>query len=68
MALAPDRKVAGTLGVHPKTLTRWDEREEVGFPKAIWLNGRRYRDLDEVEKWVRKSAVASASKSDVEAA
>jgi len=33
--LATDAKVAKQLGVHPKTLPRWDKRPELQFPRPF---------------------------------
>lgn len=61
-ALAADSKVARQLGVHPKTLPRWDRRPDLQFPRPVYINGRRYRRLDEVADFVRRAAVEHASK------
>ena len=29
---APDSAIARYLGIHPKSLPRWDRRPELGFP------------------------------------
>ena len=60
--VATDAKVAKQLGVHPKTLPRWDKRPELQFPRPLYINGRRYRRLNEIEEFIRRAAVAHASK------
>jgi hypothetical protein len=60
--LGADSKVAAHLGVHPKSLPRWDRRPELQFPPPIYINGRRYRRWDQIEEFVRRAAVAHASK------
>ena len=54
--LAPDSKVARDFNVHPKTLQRWDNRPELGFPPAIWINGRKYRNLSALRAWEQAMA------------
>ena len=59
---APDRIIAAYLSVHPKTFPRWDKRPELGFPKAVFINGRKFRRWSEVKAWISRTAVAHASK------
>jgi hypothetical protein len=62
MALIPESKVARRYGVCKRTLTRWDGQPELGFPRAVWINDRKYRDTDELDVFdaacVRASAMA----------
>jgi hypothetical protein len=46
MNLIPDAKAAKKCGVCKKTLGRWDDKPELGFPPIIWINGRKFRDAD----------------------
>ena len=46
MNFIPDSKVAKKCGVCKKTLDRWDDKPELGFPPIIWINGRRFRNAD----------------------
>ena len=41
-------EIAKQLGVHPKSLPRWDRRPELHFPKPIYINGRKYRRQAEI--------------------
>ena len=41
--LIPDRQVAKDLGRSLRTLARWDEKPELGFPRPIVINKRKYR-------------------------
>jgi len=59
----PDRTVAKRLGIHPKSLPRWDKRPELGFPKPIYINGMKYRSRREVAEFLRRAAVAHAGRS-----
>jgi hypothetical protein len=62
-AVDPDAKVAKQLGIHIKSLIRWDRRPELNFPKPLVINGRKYRRRREVQEFLRRAAVAHASKS-----
>jgi hypothetical protein len=59
---APDRIIAEYLGIHVKSLPRWDRRPELGFPKPVYLNGRKFRSWSEVKAWVSRAAIEHASK------
>lgn len=60
--LDPDIKVAKQLGIHRKSILRWDRRPELNFPKPVWINGRKYRRRAEIREFLRRAAVAHASK------
>jgi hypothetical protein len=60
--LAPDSVIARFLGVHPKSLPRWDARPGLDFPKPIYINGRKFRSWAAVKAFVNRAAVAHASK------
>ena len=51
--LIPDSEVCRRYGVVAYTLWRWDhEKPELGFPKPVRINGRKYRveaELDEFD-------------------
>jgi hypothetical protein len=52
--LIPDPVVARDyVGRSLKTLSRWDEHHELGFPKPIVINRRKYRDEDALTAWLR---------------
>jgi hypothetical protein len=51
---APDSTIARYLGVHPKSLPRWDKRKDLGFPPAIYFNGRRFREWAAVKEFTRR--------------
>ena len=42
------------------TIWRWQHDCELGFSKAITINGRRYFDLALIEEWERKRAAHSS--------
>jgi hypothetical protein len=49
----PDRQVAQRYGRHITTLARWDQSPDLGFPKPIRINNRKYREVDELDEWDR---------------
>jgi hypothetical protein len=59
---APDSEIARHFGIHPKSLRRWDERPELGFPPPIRVNGRKYREWNAIREFERRAAIAHASK------
>ena len=62
MALKPDPKVAREFGVCTRTLDRWDDQPELGFPPVIWINGRKYRDADQLDAFKAARVRASMMK------
>jgi hypothetical protein len=52
--LVPDHKIAKAFSVHPRTILRWAADPTLDFPKSITINGRRHRDLDEMEAWIAR--------------
>jgi hypothetical protein len=61
-AVDPDAKVAKQLGIHIKSLIRWDRRPDLNSPKPLYINGRKYRRRREVQEFLQRAAVAHASK------
>lgn len=53
MGWLPDPLVAKRYAVNPRTLPRWDANPELKFPSATYINGRKYRNIDELEEWDR---------------
>jgi hypothetical protein len=51
--LLPDPEVALRYNVSLRTLSRWDEQLELGFPRPVRINGRKYRRLAQLENWER---------------
>ena len=50
--LVPDSKVCQRYGVVSYTLWRWDHKKpELGFPKPVWINGRKHRFEDELDEF-----------------
>jgi hypothetical protein len=40
----PDSLVAERYSVSPRTIDRWDDTPDLGFPPPIYIRGRKYRD------------------------
>jgi len=59
---APDREIARFIGVHPKSIPRWDKRPELGFPPPLYINGRKFRPWSGVKEFLKRAAVTHASK------
>jgi hypothetical protein len=50
--LIPDSEVCRRYGVVPYTLWRWDhQKPELGFPKPVLINKRKYRIVEELDKF-----------------
>jgi hypothetical protein len=47
----PDSKVAARYNVHPCTIDRWERDPKLGFPKAIKIRNRKYRDSEALDRW-----------------
>jgi hypothetical protein len=46
--LIPDHRVRERYSISVMTLWRWDRDASLGFPKAIRIRGRKYRDEAEL--------------------
>jgi hypothetical protein len=60
--LIAERRVAERYGVNWRTLWRWDERPELGFPPVIKIGTRRFRELAKLEAWDRRNARKAAAR------
>jgi hypothetical protein len=61
--LIPDCDVARErYRVHPHTLRRWDKNPALGFPPAVYVNGRRYREAEKLDAWDRKNSCEAATR------
>ena len=49
----PARQIWERFGVTSRTLSRWLARDNLGFPRPMVVNGRRYWRLTEIEAWDR---------------
>lgn len=55
-SLLPARKVWERYSVTDRTLDRWVERKELGFPRPIVINKRRYWYEGPLIEWERSRA------------
>ncbi len=55
------RQQAKRWSVTKRTVERWGEDKKVGLPQEYEVNGRKYRDLPEIETWERARAVSAAA-------
>jgi hypothetical protein len=51
--LVPDPKVAKLFDVTGRTIDRWDLDPKLNFPKAVEINGRKYRRRVEIRAFQR---------------
>jgi predicted DNA-binding transcriptional regulator AlpA len=42
-----------------RTIARWERDPQLGFPKPIYINGRKYYDESELDAWDRAMAEKS---------
>jgi hypothetical protein len=59
--LLPDSKVRERYSVSAQTIWRWDHNPELGFPRPIRINGRKYRDQAELDKFDARHAAVGQS-------
>ena len=52
--LLPDPLVAERYKVTPRTIYRWDQQSDLDFPRPIFINGRKYRRVNQLENWERQ--------------
>jgi len=64
----PDRLVAERYNVCVRTLVRWSAQPDLGFPPAILINKRHYREAAALDAWERRNARAAAKRRDRAAA
>jgi hypothetical protein len=66
--LIPDPQVADDFGVCLKTLGRWDQTPELGFPPPIYVRKRKYRDEGALEDFKLQKAREAAAEAKAAAA
>jgi hypothetical protein len=52
----PRKKTAERYGVHVRSVERWEQNQEMDFPKPLVVNGRKYDNLHALEAWERMRA------------
>src|SRR3954452_15687934 len=56
------RDLRARLGkVSAMTLWRWEHQPALAFPKPVYINGRKYYDLGELEEWERNRPALTTS-------
>ncbi len=58
----PSIKVRRRYDICSRTLNRWEDNPELGFPKAVRINRRRYWRLADLQDWER-ACISSKKKS-----
>ena len=61
-SLFPARKVCERYDIGPRTLSRWEADESLGFAKAVVIRGRRYFPAYALEEFDRACATKCARK------
>ena len=61
--LLPDPLVAARYRVTPRTIHRWDRQPDLNFPAPLWINGRKYRRINQLENWERQRVADKAGTS-----
>ncbi len=49
--LLSDRQVAIRYDVDPRTIQRWSVIPDLGFPPAIYIRRRKYREVAKLDAW-----------------
>lgn len=57
--LVPDPEVCKRYSRSKMSLWRWDQDPALGFPKPLYIQGRKYRRLSELREWERKQQTAA---------
>ena len=55
----PDPRVCQRYGICDMTLWRWDQDQNLNFPKPIKIRGRNYRDMSELDAFDQAQKEAS---------
>jgi len=54
--IQPRRQTAQQFGRSVRTIERWEQDPELGFPKAIQINGRNYDSCRKINEFKRQQA------------
>jgi hypothetical protein len=58
--LMPERLVSERYRVCTKTIDRWSQDPELGFPPVIWIRNRRFRDVAALDAWDQRMLLKAA--------
>jgi hypothetical protein len=61
--LVPDAKVQARYGRTAETLRAWEQNPRLEFPKAIRINGRKFRDEAELDEFDARRAAERETES-----
>ena len=56
-----ESQAAARYCVNPRTLRRWDENPEIGFPPPVLVRKRRFREVAGLEAWERQQAAQATA-------
>jgi hypothetical protein len=56
----PTRQVADRYKVHPRTVKRWTDDPDLGFPPPMDINGRKYWVLSSLRTFDQRRAAKAA--------
>jgi len=54
--IIPAGKAVVMLGISLRTLNKWCDDPQVGFPKTIVISGRKYFRANEIAEWIDRRA------------
>ena len=54
-------QLAAMLGVTTMTIWRWQRDEKLAFPQPSVIHERKYFNRDEINQWMRKTAVGKTA-------
>ena len=65
-ARIPMRDVAARYRVHVRTIERWIEDQDLGFPKPIYIRRRRYIKAGDLKAWEELQPIGSEGPKKIE--
>ena len=55
----PGPHTARRYGVSDRTIARWEQDPDLGFPQPMIVNGRKFHPVDALEAWEKTRALPS---------
>ena len=56
----PGPQTARRYGVSNRTISRWEQDPNLGFPPPMIVNGHKFHPLDDLEAWEKSRAAPSS--------
>ena len=56
------KKTRDRYGVSARTVTRWEQNPDLGFPQSTIINHRRYDKVERLDKWDKLMAAHGRAK------